>query len=77
MIPLPIRTQKLYDLLFGQGDVLIDDLYASMGGPADATYTKAQWLGPYITRLNRRLRGEGLKVEPGKLKGSYRLVRPA
>ncbi len=77
MTKLPARTQQLYDLLFGRGEVLVADIYAAMGGPAAPTYTQAQWLGPYITRLNRRLRGEGLRVEPGKLKGSYRLVRSA
>jgi len=72
---LPARTQHLYDALFGRGDVPIADLYATMGGPVDASYTKAQWLGPYITRLNRRLRERGLKVTPGRMKGSYCLVR--
>ncbi len=77
MTKLPARTQQLNDLLFGRGEVLVTDIYVAMGGPPEPSYTKAQWLGPYITRLNRRLRGEGLKVEPGKLKGSYRLVRSA
>lgn len=75
MSPLPARTQQLYDLLFGRGDVPVADIYAAMGGPADAAYTKAQWLGPYVTRLNRRLKAEGMRVKPGKMKGAYCLVR--
>jgi hypothetical protein len=72
---LPARTQQLYDLLFGRGEVLVTDIYAAMGGPAEATYTQAQWLGPYITRLNRRLAKHGQKIVPGDLKRTYRLVK--
>lgn len=77
MTPLPARQQQLYDLLAGKGDVRISDLYAMMGGPlhrAEEPRYAQQWLGKYITLLNRRLEARGLKVEPGELKGSYRLT---
>jgi hypothetical protein len=68
------RQQQLYDLLFGRGDVPIKELYEGMGGPEhNGAYTEQEWLGPYITLLNRRL--DGMKVEPGALKQTYRLVR--
>ena len=74
MTDLSPREQQLYDLLFGRGDVPIKELYEAMGGPPNPKWRYIQrWLGPYITLLNRRL--EGMKVEPGALKQTYRLVR--
>jgi hypothetical protein len=74
-VNLPRRQQQLYDLLFGRGDVPISDLYAAITKPdCDNRRDMQQWLGSYITRMNRRLRSHGLKVEPGALKGTYRLV---
>lgn len=66
------REQQLYDLLFGRGDVPISELYEAMGGPEHKRYPQ-QWIGRYIVLLNRRL--DSMKVEPGALKQTYRLVR--
>lgn len=72
------RHQKvLYGLLLGRGDVSIDLLHHALSGVRRSplsTSAKQRWLGPYIQRLNRRLSHEGMKVEPGALKGTYRLV---
>lgn len=70
---LPAQTQKLYDALLGRGDVPIDTLYAALSGSGREDL-KQQWLGPYVTRLNRRLVGHKMRVEPGATKGTYRLV---
>lgn len=76
MTTLPARQQLLHDLLFGKGDVLMDELVSAMrdGDLADFACTPQQWLSPYIGALNRNLVGRKLKVEPGALKGSYRMV---
>lgn len=69
MSPLPERPQQLYDALIGRGDVAIADLCKAIGQAPDQNR-----LGPYITRLNRRIASQGLRVKPGTLKGSYRMV---
>lgn len=71
---LPKREQDLYDLLAGKGDVAIDDLFRDMGGPEyDESRNRQQWLGPYVTKLNRRLKKLKIKVRPGVARGTYRL----
>lgn len=79
MNKLPRRQQQLFDLLLGRGDVPIDHLYWSMqGNPVrngDLLVADMQrWLGPYITALNRNLVDRKMRVEPGALKNTYRLV---
>lgn len=76
MIELPRRQKQLHDLLLGRGDVFIEDLYREMEGPArfDTNQRKQRWLSPYIAMLNQKLVDQGLRVEPGALKCSYRLV---
>lgn len=76
MIRLPRRQKALYDRLVGRGDVGIFDLYAAVTGRACAQPSRyAQtYISPYVRRLNRRLAAQGLKVEPGALKQTYRLV---
>lgn len=74
---LPARQRQLYDLLLGQGDVPIRDLFQAMGGPTtmdDTNRNRQAWLSPYVRRLNRRLDAEGLVVTPGQLKQTYRLL---
>jgi len=75
MTALPPRQQQLHDLLFGKGDVPITHLYAAIFGEAERPMRQQQqWISPYISALNRRLAVRNLKVEPGDLKNSYRLV---
>lgn len=74
---LPRRQQQLHDLLLGRGDVFVDQLFSNMthrdvNGRAVADMQR--WLGPYITALNRSLADRKLRVEPGALKNTYRLV---
>lgn len=77
---LPRRQQQLHDLLLGRGDVPIVDLYTKIRGTGPVDYFGNQmsymqrYLGPYITALNRSLAEEHLRVEPGALKNTYRLV---
>ena len=74
---LPRRQKELYDLLLGRGDVPIEDLHNTVRNSADVFSVQAMqmWLGPYISNLNKSLEPHGLKVEPGALKQTYRLVR--
>jgi len=73
---LPAQQRVLYDALKGKGDVPIDAIYAGLGltGAITDRVTQQQMLGPYITRLNRRLSKHRQAVKPGDLKGTYRLV---
>lgn len=69
---LPRRQKQLFDALLGKGDVSWQTLCDAI--EAEPTVHLAQYLGPYITKLNRRLVKSSLKVEPGRMKGTYRLV---
>jgi hypothetical protein len=74
---LPARQQQLYDLLAGRGDVMIADIYKAMKGPRerkDDLRYQQQWLGKYITLLNRNLVERDLKVRPAQTKGAYCIV---
>lgn len=78
---LPKRQQQLYDRLLGRGDVPIEQLFyaiatlhAQGSEQAFSTAYQQRWLGPYLAALNRNLADRRMKVEPGALKGTYRLV---
>lgn len=77
-LKLTVSERMLFDLFDRHGeDVPIDVLYVGMSGPpdrADETTYPQKWLGGYITRLNRRLAAVNMKIEPGALKRTYRLV---
>lgn len=75
------RQQQLYDRLLGRGDVPISDLFFAIAtlhaqGSEQSFNTAFQqrWISPYIVALNRKLADQNLRVEPGALKGTYRLV---
>lgn len=72
-IALPRRCQQLYDALSGRGDVPFATLCEAIDANLGPTASQ-QWLGPYVTRLNRRLVKHGLAVKPGVVKGTYRLI---
>jgi len=78
VIELPRRQRQLYELLFGKGDVSISQLYVAMrgftGDGGIAVAFMQRHLSPYITLLNRSLAAHGMKVEPGALKNTYRLI---
>lgn len=78
MNKLPARQRRLRDLLIGKGDVPITDLFQAMRAPSTPAYDSVteqmRWLGPYVTNLNKNLAAERLRVEPGALKSTYRLV---
>ena len=69
---LPAQLQKLYNALFGQGDVPFQHLFDLLGLMEGRNPQQA--LGPYIVRLNRRLKAHKMRVVPGRLKKTYRLV---
>lgn len=75
-ISLPRRQRELYDLLLGRGDVPIEELHNVLRNspPVFSVQAMQRWLGPYIANLNRSLEPHGLRVEPGALKQTYRLV---
>lgn len=81
MTQLPRQTAALYAALEGKGEVPIVDLFDAIFsdepevGPRGGNRHAQQWLGPYITRLNRRLKTAGLAVKPGRRKGTYALVK--
>lgn len=72
IINLPPKMDVLYRTLFGQGDVAWETLADTLGLGQERHPQQA--LGPYVTRLNRRLAKHRMKVEPGRMKRTYRLV---
>lgn len=81
-IVLPPVQAKLYAAVLHREDVKIEEIYAAMRDPAavpqhTSVRDQQMWLGPYLTKLNRRLKNYGLRIVPGQLKGTYRLIRPA
>lgn len=71
-LELPPKLGQLHDFLAGKGDVDILDIYASVIGTEEVPLRSAQqYLGPYITKLNRRLREHKQVVRPGRMKGTY------
>jgi hypothetical protein len=79
-IDLPPKLRLIYDMMpFGQ-DVAIADIFDVVTEGhlrSDDLRYKQSYLGSYITKLNRRLKNHGRRVEPGKLKGTYRLTANA
>lgn len=76
ILALPPKLKALHDSLLGEGDVPILDIYAKV---ADGTQERPlreaqQYIGTYITKLNRKLREHGQVVRPGRLKGTYHLT---
>jgi hypothetical protein len=73
---LPAQQAVIYQTLFGRADVAIETLHDTLYPDLkDRTRTqKQQVLGPFITRLNRRLVKHRLAVKPGALKGTYTLL---
>ena len=71
---------ELYQLLDGQGDVPIPDIYKGyyQRDPKVKGHTTMQqmqsMLGWPISTLNSRLRYQGKTITPGKARGTYRLI---
>ena len=76
MINLPAQQQTLFASLSGKGDVPFADLYRALypDGQVEGRAAQQQVLGPFVTRLNRRLAKHRMAVKPGDLKGTYRLI---
>jgi len=74
-LELPTKLRELHDFLDGKGDVDILEIHGRMFGTDVIQLRKAQqYLGPYITKLNRRLKEHRRKVVPGRIKGTYVLT---
>jgi hypothetical protein len=74
---LPPRLQKLFESFPTRDqDVAIWTLYSALfpAHPTIQPVLQQQKLGPSITRLNRRLRGERIAVRPGVARRTYRLT---
>lgn len=78
-IELPPQLAKLYQAFDARDkDVPLIDLYGIIFTdlPDEEQLRHAQQrLGPYITRLNRRLKGAKQAVRPGASRRTYRLTR--
>lgn len=73
-LELPKQLARLYELLPVGKDVEIEHLFNGLFGEvAKPRVAQQQQLGPYISKLNRRIAGRKQKIVPGKLKGTYRL----
>jgi hypothetical protein len=70
---LPPRLLQIYRELDGKGDVPWATIYGRVFG-APAPEQIQNYLGPYITRLNRRLAAYKKRVVPGDRKRTYRLT---
>ena len=71
---LPPHLQAVYDVLECGEDVHVLNIYQKVIGKETNDQRFAQQvLGSYFTKLNRRLRGARKCVQPGPLKGTYRL----
>lgn len=74
-LKLPRKSRELYDLLAGKGDVNIVEIYEALGGAGERDHRYSQqWVGAYVTALNRRLKNHHLRVKPGQMKRTYALV---
>lgn len=74
-LELPPKLKELHDFLVGKGDVDIMAIYLCVIGGEEVALRRAQqYLGPYVTKLNRRLREHRQVVKPGRLKGTYVLT---
>lgn len=72
---LPPKLALLYGALPHGQDVMIPALHGVLFPDSPRDHRDAQqWLGPYLTKLNRRIAKHKLAVKPGRLRGSYRLV---
>jgi hypothetical protein len=74
-LELPPKLAELHAFLTDRGDVEILAIYGRIiGGKPIPLRSAQQYLGPYITKLNRRLREHRQIVRPGRIKGTYCLV---
>lgn len=70
------RLKELYDIFELDSDLSVTTIFERFtAGAMDCDHRHAQqYLGAYFTKLNRRLRSRRQRVQPGRLKGTYRLV---
>lgn len=74
-IELPPKLATLYGLLENGSEVHVLNLFRhTLGYETEHQRHAQQVMGSYITKLNRRLKTQRKKVEPGTLKGTYQLV---
>lgn len=71
------QQRSLYEALFEDRDedVPIADMYRIVKGrddlPLPSNKSMQEYLGPFITRINRKLNGQ--RIEPGEKRRTYRL----
>ena len=75
---LSVSEDAIYRLLRRSGDVPISRLYRAvrLGGGASTIVREQQaYLGPFITRLNKKLATQRRRVVPGVARRTYRLTQ--
>jgi len=73
--PLPAKCAKLYAALESGAEKHVINLYCEVvGKETDDQRFAQQVLGSYIARLNRRIKAQKQRVEPGSRKGTYVLA---
>lgn len=73
---LPPKLKILHDVLKDGGDVHVLNIYQRVVGKETNDHRYAQQcLQRFFQRLNTRLRKEKLRVQPGVVPCTYRLVR--
>ena len=72
---LPAKCAALYALLKSGEERHVINLYQEVvGKETDDQRFAQQVLGSYVTRLNRRIKAQKQRVEPGSRKGTYVLA---
>lgn len=75
-LKLPKQLGRLYAMLERGDDVPIATLCQGLGFEIGANSRSTQQIvGPYVVRLNHKLREHDLVVTPGRLKRTYTLAR--
>lgn len=80
-IDLPESLKRLYDafLMVGAATeapaLTIEAMHRAVYGSLEGERRDMQQrIGPYVTKLNRRIRSHKLAVKPGDMKGTYVLL---
>jgi hypothetical protein len=73
-VRLPPYLDGLYAAFQPGVDVPISELLSIMGFASRDPRTDQQYVGAYLTKLNRRIRDRKQRIVPGDLKRTYRLV---
>jgi hypothetical protein len=75
----PSAQTRIWDLLSGGAEYRITSLYCIVtfknNTSTIAPRRQQQVVGRVISRINKRIEGDGLRIKPGEARGTYRLYR--